>query len=105
MSDDGPPKWMTPAQLAARWHTEEKTLANQRALGVGVPFTKDPNGRISYATVDVLQAERDGARGPSLERLDAALRAALEAAHVDPIPPRRYARLLRKLWEVGQKRR
>ena len=49
---------MTPAELAARWHTSEKALANRRSLGTGLRFSKDPEtGRIYYLRSDVLEAE------------------------------------------------
>ncbi len=86
---------MTPAQLAARWCTDVRTLANQRAQRKGLRFEKDPDsGRISYLLADVLEAERKGMHGVTPERLDEALRAQLG------LSPKRHASLMRKLQKV-----
>jgi len=31
---------LTPQELAERWHVSQKTLANQRSNGTGVPYIK-----------------------------------------------------------------
>ena len=42
------PAYMTPAQLALRWHLARQTLANWRAQGKGPPFIRVSGGRILY---------------------------------------------------------
>jgi hypothetical protein len=45
--------WMTPRQVSEATHIAMQTLANNRSLGVGLPFVKLPSGRIQYRSADV----------------------------------------------------
>jgi hypothetical protein len=55
--------FLTAEELSERWRLNEQTLANQRAAGEGIPYTKLPSGSIRYRFSDVLEAERDGRHG------------------------------------------
>ena len=57
--------FITPPQLAARWHQQTQTLANLRRARRGVPYTKlPPSGHVRYRLSDVVRAELAGMRGP-----------------------------------------
>ncbi|MCG6496618.1 hypothetical protein [Kitasatospora sp. A2-31] len=45
--------WMTPRQVAEATHYAPQTLANNRSLGIGLPYIKLPTGRIWYRRADV----------------------------------------------------
>ena len=90
---------LTPAQLATRWHVTEKALANERSLGNGLPFTKDASGRIAYRRADVLEAERAGQRGLTVERAAAAFRVALRA-NCPELSERQIKRLTNKFARI-----
>ena len=57
--DDYSPQnvFLVPHELAERWGIDVTTLANLRARGEGVPYTK-PTGTVLYRLSDVLEAER-----------------------------------------------
>ncbi|MDH4981470.1 hypothetical protein [Hyphomicrobium sp. D-2] len=55
--------FLTGEELSARWRLKEQTLANQRAAGEGIPYTKLPSGSIRYKLADILEAEREGHKG------------------------------------------
>ncbi|MFJ9149096.1 hypothetical protein ACIRP7_13705 [Streptomyces sp. NPDC102270] len=46
-------EWMTPRQVSAATHYALQTLANNRSLGIGLPYIKLPTGRIWYRRADV----------------------------------------------------
>ncbi|GAB3863196.1 hypothetical protein GCM10028801_30250 [Nocardioides maradonensis] len=49
--------WISPQQLSERWGVSTKTLANQRSLGLGLPFHH--MGRaVRYALSDIEAHER-----------------------------------------------
>ena len=64
--------FLTPEELAARWRVDVHRLANLRAQGDGLPFTKT-TGRVLYRLADVLAAEAQGRRGFSWSKLAAAV--------------------------------
>lgn len=66
--------FLTAEELAIRWRLTEQTLANKRANGEGIPFTKLPSGSIRYKLSDVLEAERDGQHGFSWDALAGSLK-------------------------------
>lgn len=46
-------EWMTPRQVSAVTHYALQTLANNRNLGIGLPYVKLLTGRIWYRRADV----------------------------------------------------
>ncbi|MFJ9745763.1 hypothetical protein [Streptomyces chartreusis] len=46
-------EWLTPRQVSAATHYAVQTLANNRSLGIGLPYIKLPTGRIWYRRADV----------------------------------------------------
>lgn len=66
--------FFTVTELSVRWRLSEQSLANLRAKGEGLPFTKLPSGSIRYKIVDVLNAEGEGAHGFSWQALGDALK-------------------------------
>ena len=56
-------------QLAARWHQRVETLQNQRSAGVGLPYLKLPTGAVLYRASDIIDAEINGMRGLSVDRM------------------------------------
>ncbi|MER6252898.1 helix-turn-helix domain-containing protein [Streptomyces sp. NPDC001584] len=44
---------MRPREVAARTRYSVQTLANHRCMGIGIPFTKLPSGRVMYRRDDV----------------------------------------------------
>ena len=48
---------LTPDQLAARWKMTEKTLANERALGIGPDYIRISARRVVYPLDAVLAWE------------------------------------------------
>lgn len=61
--------YMTPEEVARRWHMDPATLANQRHAGRSIAYVKLPSGKILYALSDVLRAEADGRSGFIPERV------------------------------------
>lgn len=61
--------FFTTNELAARWRQEVATLENQRVAGTGMPFVKLPSGAIRYRASDVIDAELNGLRGLTLDRV------------------------------------
>ncbi|WP_406127972.1 hypothetical protein [Streptomyces sp. NBC_00989] len=46
-------EWMTPREVSTATHYALQTLANNRSLGIGLPYIKLPTGRIWYRRADV----------------------------------------------------
>jgi hypothetical protein len=67
-----PDGYMSANALANRWRTKPATLANLRAKGDGIPWTKI-GPHVFYKITDVLAAENAGRRGFSWSRLARAL--------------------------------
>lgn len=66
--------FLAPEELALRWQLEPQTLANKRANGEGIPYTKLPSGSVRYRLSDVLEAERDGHHGFTWATLNESLK-------------------------------
>ena len=60
--------FFTPNELAARWRTHASTLANKRAQGVGLRYTKI-DGKVLYRSSDVIRAELDSCADVGLPRV------------------------------------
>ena len=65
--------FMTPNEVADFLKCDTNTLANQRARGEGLPYTKVANGRVLYTIADVLTLLKRGARGFTWARMALAL--------------------------------
>ena len=65
--------YMTPEEVAQRLRCDTQTLANLRARGEGIPYTKPTKGRVLYTVADVLAVERRNRRGFTWARLADAL--------------------------------
>lgn len=64
--------YMTAQEVADRLRVDPVTLANLRARGEGIPYTK-VTGRVLYKVADVLAAESEGCRGFNRNRFTTAL--------------------------------
>jgi hypothetical protein len=62
VNPDIPETLMTPQELASRWSLSQKTLANHRCNGTGVPYVKI-GVAVRYRISDVLDHEHRVAAG------------------------------------------
>lgn len=63
---------LTAREAADYMRTDINTLANMRARGEGIPYSK-PSGRVLYKAADVLAAVHASGRGYSRARMETAL--------------------------------